>query len=137
MAVARSLMGFKPLLRLHPHFIKQFWLRADSWATVVKGLGRRIPFAFLDDIKQRFISQYGSTAQHAAAYELNTEFAPVLAQRMDYFSNDPNADTINRVRGGINEVKNIMIENIEKVHRPCTFPWTSPDASSLRASILL
>lgn len=61
------------------------------------------------------MSQYGATASRAAAYELNTEFAPVLAQRMEYFSQDSNADTINRVRGGVAEVKNIMIENIEKV----------------------
>lgn len=34
---------------------------------------------------------------------------------MDYFANNPNADAISRVRGGIADVKNIMIENIEKV----------------------
>ena len=34
---------------------------------------------------------------------------------MQYFANDPNADAINRVRGGVAEVKNIMVENIEKV----------------------
>ena len=34
---------------------------------------------------------------------------------MRYFVSDPNADTINRVRGGVAEVKNIMVENIEKV----------------------
>lgn len=34
---------------------------------------------------------------------------------MDYFSNDPNADAIIRMRGGMAEVKHIMIENIEKV----------------------
>lgn len=34
---------------------------------------------------------------------------------MEYFSNNPNADAINRVRGGIADVKNVMIENIEKV----------------------
>ena len=50
------------------------------------------------------------------AYEYNTEFSSILQQRMRYFVNDPNADTINRVRGGVAEVKNIMVENIEKVH---------------------
>eukprot|EP00878_Enallax_costatus_P029701 GHUV01032243.1.p4 GENE.GHUV01032243.1~~GHUV01032243.1.p4 ORF type:complete len:101 (+),score=28.54 GHUV01032243.1:854-1156(+) len=34
---------------------------------------------------------------------------------MDYFSNDPSADVVNRVRGEITQVKDIMIENIEKV----------------------
>lgn len=49
------------------------------------------------------------------SYEYNTEFSRVLQQQMDYFSNDPNADAITRMRGGMAEVKHIMIENIEKV----------------------
>lgn len=52
----------------------------------------------------------------AVSYEYNTEFSRVLQQQMDYFSNDPNADAITRMRGGMAEVKHIMIENIEKVY---------------------
>lgn len=82
----------------------------------LQALGRRIPFAFLDDIRDKFLSAYGPEApQYAVAYEYNTEFSGVLQQRMRYFANDPNADAINRVRGGVAEVKNIMVENIEKV----------------------
>lgn len=33
----------------------------------------------------------------------------------DYFSHDPSADAINRTRAAVADVKNIMIENIEKV----------------------
>ncbi len=33
----------------------------------------------------------------------------------DYFSHDPGADAINRTRAAVADVKNIMIENIEKV----------------------
>ncbi|DBA72146.1 TPA: hypothetical protein ACH3X2_010868 [Trebouxia sp. C0005] len=81
-----------------------------------EAFGRRIPFAFLDDIRDKFLSAYGpEAAQYAVAYEYNTEFSSVLHQRMRYFANDPNADAINRVRGGVAEVKNIMVENIEKV----------------------
>ncbi|DBB02583.1 TPA: hypothetical protein ACH3X3_011563 [Trebouxia sp. C0006] len=81
-----------------------------------EAFGRRIPFAFLDDIRDKFLSAYGpEAAQYAVAYEYNTEFSGVLQQRMRYFANDPNADAINRVRGGVAEVKNIMVENIEKV----------------------
>lgn len=82
----------------------------------LQALGRRIPFAFLDDIKDRFTATYGSAAaQQAIAYEFNTEFSQTLKQRMHYFATDPNADAISRVRGGVAEVKNIMVENIEKV----------------------
>lgn len=44
-----------------------------------------------------------STLQ-AVAYEYNTEFSQVLAQRTDFYSSDPAADTINRVRGEISQV---------------------------------
>ena len=88
----------------------------------MQALGRRIPFAFLDDTKDRFVATYGSNAaQQAIAYEYNTEFSQILKQRMHYFANDPNADAINRVRGGVAEVKNIMVENIEKVSNAANF----------------
>ena len=35
---------------------------------------RRIPFAFLEDIKQKFWATYGPAAQNAIAYEYNSEF---------------------------------------------------------------
>jgi len=41
----------------------------------------------------------------AVAYEFNTEFSQVLAQRADFYSSDPAADTINRVRGEISQVR--------------------------------
>jgi len=42
---------------------------------------------------------------------------------MDFFSNDPKADTINRVRGEISEVCSVMVDNIDKVccRLPCCF----------------
>ena len=43
-----------------------------------QGLGRRTPFAFLEDIKQRFESAYGASAASAVAYEYNTEFSHTL-----------------------------------------------------------
>jgi hypothetical protein len=38
------------------------------------------------------------------AYEFNTDFSAVLAQRAEFYSSDPAADTINRVRGEISQV---------------------------------
>jgi vesicle-associated membrane protein 7 len=40
---------------------------------------RRIAFAFLDDMKQRFASQCGDRAEGATAYSLNNEFGKVCA----------------------------------------------------------
>lgn len=77
--------------------------------------GRRIPFAYLEDIHTRFIKTYGRVANTALAYAMNDEFSRVLHEQMDYFSSNPNADTINRVKGEIAEVRAVMVENIDKV----------------------
>ncbi|XAR66862.1 hypothetical protein NMG60_11013224 [Bertholletia excelsa] len=77
--------------------------------------GRRIPFAFLDDIHQRFVKTYRHAIRSAPAYAMNEEFSRVLSQQMDHYSNDPNADRINRMKGEMSEVRNVMIANIDKV----------------------
>ncbi|GLJ43208.1 hypothetical protein SUGI_0897020 [Cryptomeria japonica] len=77
--------------------------------------GRRIPFAFLEDIHGRFVKTYGRAVHTALAYAMNDEFSRVLSQQIDYYSNDPNADKINRIRGEMSQVRNVMVENIDKV----------------------
>ncbi|KAJ0873170.1 putative Longin domain, v-SNARE, coiled-coil domain-containing protein [Helianthus annuus] len=77
--------------------------------------GRRIPFAFLDDIHQRFVRTYGRAVLSAPAYGMNDEFSRVLSQQMEYYSNDPNADKINRLKGEMSQVRTVMIQNIDEV----------------------
>ncbi|XP_045827368.1 vesicle-associated membrane protein 711-like [Trifolium pratense] len=77
--------------------------------------GRRIPFAFLEEIHQKFVRTYGRAVLNAQAYGMNDEFSRVLSQQMEYFSTDPNADRINRLKGEMSQVRNVMIENIDKV----------------------
>ncbi|MBA0844168.1 hypothetical protein Goarm_001288, partial [Gossypium armourianum] len=77
--------------------------------------GRRIPFAFLEDIHQRFVRTYGRAIFSALPYGMNDEFSRVLSQQMEYYSCDPNADRINRLKGEMGQVRNVMIENIDKV----------------------
>uniref|UniRef100_A0A5B7BTQ0 Vesicle-associated membrane protein 711 n=1 Tax=Davidia involucrata TaxID=16924 RepID=A0A5B7BTQ0_DAVIN len=77
--------------------------------------GRRIPFAFLEDIHQRFVRTYGRAIHSAPAYAMNDEFSRVLSQQMDHYTNDPNADRLNRLKGEMSQVRNVMIENIDKV----------------------
>uniref|UniRef100_A0A7N0R8D4 Uncharacterized protein n=1 Tax=Kalanchoe fedtschenkoi TaxID=63787 RepID=A0A7N0R8D4_KALFE len=77
--------------------------------------GRRIPFAFLEDIHQKFVRTYGRAVHSALAYGMQDEFSRVLGQQMEYYSNDPNADRINRLKGEMSQVRNVMIENIDKV----------------------
>eukprot|EP00850_Spirogloea_muscicola_P012724 SM000083S22771 [mRNA] locus=s83:496005:497114:+ [translate_table: standard] len=70
--------------------------------------GRRIPFAFLEDIRTRFGRTYGRAAGTALAYAMNDEFSRVLHQQMEYFSGNPAADAVSRVKA-------VMVENIDKV----------------------
>jgi len=46
---------------------------------------------------------------------MNEDFSRVLKNLMEYYSTNPNADKINRVKGEIDEVKSVMVTNIEKV----------------------
>ncbi|KAE8676087.1 VAMP713 protein [Hibiscus syriacus] len=46
---------------------------------------------------------------------MNDEFSRVLSQQLEYYSSDPNADRINRLKGEMSQVRNVMIENIDKV----------------------
>lgn len=55
----------------------------------VQALGKRLPFAFLADAQQQFQQRYGGVAAGAVAYEMNTEYAPVLRDRMRFFNTDP------------------------------------------------
>ncbi|KAF7805725.1 vesicle-associated membrane protein 714 [Senna tora] len=80
--------------------------------------GRRIPFAYLEDIQMRFMKNYSRVAHYAPAYAMNDEFSRVLHQQMEFFSSSSSADTLNRVRSEVGEasiIRTIMVENIEKI----------------------
>jgi Regulated-SNARE-like domain/Synaptobrevin len=79
------------------------------------GLKRRIAFAFLDDVKREWRERAGSSEGSAIAFSFNESFAPVLKQRMEYFSSNPNADHIGKVQLQIDSVKDVMLENIDRV----------------------
>ena len=51
----------------------------------------------------RFMKNYGRVAHYAPAYAMNDEFSRVLHQQMEFFSSNPSADTLNRVRGEVSE----------------------------------
>ena len=63
----------------------------------------RIPFTYLEDIHMRFMKNYGRVAHYAPAYAMNDEFSRVLHQQMEFFSSNPSADTLSRVRGEVGE----------------------------------
>jgi len=77
--------------------------------------GRRLPFLFLEDIKNQFRASYGDLGRSATAFGMNADFSRVLQIKMDYYSNNPSADKVSKVKGEIDEVKSVMVQNIEKM----------------------
>lgn len=72
-------------------------------------------FLFLNDIKQRFQTQYGARVQTALSFAMNSEFSRVLMNQMKYFSDSREVDVISRVEGEVDELKDIMVRNIENI----------------------
>lgn len=74
-------------------------------------------FLFLTEVKKKFQMQYGVRAQTALPYAMNSEFSRTLASQMRYFS-DSNAnspDRIKEVKGQVDELKGIMVKNIDQI----------------------
>ncbi|XP_046394531.1 vesicle-associated membrane protein 7 [Ischnura elegans] len=72
-------------------------------------------FLYLNEIKRRFNSTYGARAQTAIAYSMNTDFSKVLANEMKHYSESQDIDMISRVRGELDEITQILVENIDNV----------------------
>lgn len=76
----------------------------------------RLPYAFLDDLKNLFLQQFGlDYAQSAIAFSLNEEFSEIIRQRMEYYNSGGSVDNIDTLKSQIDEVKEGMVQNIEKV----------------------
>ncbi len=75
---------------------------------------RRIPFGFLDDIKQRFIAAYGDKAQTAIAFAMSDDFGRTMQKQMEFY-NSASADSFAQVNSKLDDVKNVMVQNIETV----------------------
>jgi vesicle-associated membrane protein 7 len=79
----------------------------------------RIPFAFLQEVKEQFVNKYGNEVpQTSIAFSMNEEFSPFIQQKMDYYNSDEAdraIDNIGAVKSQIEDVKGVMVQNIEKV----------------------
>ncbi|XP_034947227.1 vesicle-associated membrane protein 7 [Chelonus insularis] len=72
-------------------------------------------FLFLNEIKRRFQATYGQGAHTALPYAMNTEFSRVLANEMKHYSESRDIDTLSKVHGELDELKDIMVRNIDNV----------------------
>ncbi|XP_054783634.1 vesicle-associated membrane protein 722-like isoform X3 [Prosopis cineraria] len=83
----------------------------------IESVGRQIPFAFLERIKEEFSKKYaGGKAATVAARSLNKEFGSKLKEQMQYCIDHPEEiNKLAKVKAQVSEVKGVMMENIEKV----------------------
>eukprot|EP00010_Vexillifera_abyssalis_P005784 CAMPEP_0201552898 /NCGR_PEP_ID=MMETSP0173_2-20130828/19186_1 /ASSEMBLY_ACC=CAM_ASM_000268 /TAXON_ID=218659 /ORGANISM="Vexillifera sp., Strain DIVA3 564/2" /LENGTH=220 /DNA_ID=CAMNT_0047963483 /DNA_START=49 /DNA_END=711 /DNA_ORIENTATION=+ len=77
--------------------------------------GTRLSFSCIQDVRSNFYGVCGSLWPNAREGSLNSSFSRTLRDRMDFYSNDPEADSIRKARSQVSEVKDIMINNVEKV----------------------
>lgn len=95
------------------------WLRKEGFTFLVvadEAFGRQIPFAYLDRVSEDFLNSHATKAKSFTPGSLNRSFSPKLKQHMDYCTNNP--DEISRIAAcqkKVDDVKCIMVENIEKV----------------------
>ena len=76
--------------------------------------GQTKPFLFLDECARLFKQRWHlSAVSTAVAFELN-EFSKVLEERMAFYSAEA-SDPVQRVKGQLDEVKGVMVSNLEKV----------------------
>ncbi|KAG5516061.1 hypothetical protein RHGRI_036944 [Rhododendron griersonianum] len=80
-------------------------------------VGRQIPMAFLERVKDDFVSRYGGgMAVTSPANSLNKEFGSKLKEHMQYCVEHPEEiSKLAKVKAQVSEVKGVMMENIEKV----------------------
>ncbi|XP_010413966.1 PREDICTED: putative vesicle-associated membrane protein 726 [Camelina sativa] len=83
----------------------------------VESVGRQIPMAFLERVKEDFSKRYGGgKATTAKANSLNREFGSKLKEHMQYCMDHPEEiSKLAKVKAQVTEVKGVMMENIEKV----------------------
>uniref|UniRef100_H9GMP0 Vesicle-associated membrane protein 7 n=2 Tax=Anolis carolinensis TaxID=28377 RepID=H9GMP0_ANOCA len=72
-------------------------------------------FTFLNEIKKRFQTTYGSRAQTALPYAMNSEFSSVLAAQLKYHSENKGSDQVAETQAQVDELKGIMVRNIDLV----------------------
>ncbi|KAF3674586.1 Vesicle-associated membrane protein [Capsicum annuum] len=85
-----------------------------------ESVGRQVPIAFLERVKDDFVSKYGGgKAATAPPNSLNKEYGPKLKEHMQYCAEHPEEiSKLAKVKAQVSEVKGVMMENIEKGFGP-------------------
>ena len=76
---------------------------------------KRTSFAFLEDVKSIWRRKYSTVEQTAVAFSMQSEFSDTLTNKIDYYNQNPSADNIDKIRGQLESVREVMCENIEQL----------------------
>lgn len=74
-----------------------------------------LSFRYLEDLRNRFMTAYSGRWADAPAHKFNDEFSRTLAQQMKYFSTNPAADKVGAIKEQIDQTKEVLIQNIDKL----------------------
>jgi vesicle-associated membrane protein 7 len=80
----------------------------------------RTAYAFLEDIKNKFKDQFaGNSQSYPNASQLTptlcAKFGPSLAGQLRFFNENPDSDKIGKLKSKVDDVKQVMLKNIEDV----------------------
>lgn len=76
---------------------------------------KRVAFLFLDDVKTKFFEKYAKVANTTISFGIHSEFVKVLRESMDFFNTNKNVDKMTSLRATVEQAKDIMLNNIDKV----------------------
>ncbi|KAK0199757.1 vesicle-associated membrane protein [Desarmillaria ectypa] len=78
--------------------------------------GRRMPFAFLAELQRKFTSApSSSSSDDMPAYGLQGTFGPTISSLMHTYNTAPPSDELTRAQTELNQVKDIMVQNVEQI----------------------
>ncbi|EIM83727.1 VAMP/synaptobrevin-like protein [Stereum hirsutum FP-91666 SS1] len=77
--------------------------------------GRRMPFTFLGDLQRKFASTSSSSSIPHSPHALQHTFGPTISQLMYTYNTNPPTDELARAQNELDQVKNIMVQNVEQI----------------------
>eukprot|EP00045_Choanoeca_perplexa_P002352 m.24039 g.24039 ORF g.24039 m.24039 type:complete len:218 (+) comp11468_c0_seq1:208-861(+) len=79
------------------------------------GSSAKVAFTMLSRMGDAFMAECAEKGQTAHAYSLESAFGPVLRREMAWANQANNDTALMRAQAQVNEVKEVMVENIDKV----------------------
>jgi vesicle-associated membrane protein 7 len=76
-----------------------------------ESVDRRVPFALLDDLKRELTNRYSLSSLGKSAYELQSDFGPILEDKMTSYS----SDTLSRIQSEVTDLRKITVSTVDKL----------------------